>query len=75
MAGFQSIKVGRIQDVWVTGWAPRIVMAVTLVLTLIIPLQQAVFLGVLLSILVHFFVTVFPRSADDPVDCSTPTAP
>ena len=32
-------------------------MAVTLVLTLAIPLQQAVFLGVLLSILVHFFVT------------------
>ncbi len=57
VAGFQSIKVGRIQDVWVTGWAPRIVMAFTLVMTLVIPLQQAVFLGVLLSILVHFFAT------------------
>ena len=32
-------------------------MLVTLVLTLAIPLQQAVFLGVLLSILVHFFIT------------------
>ena len=57
VAGFQSIKSERIQDIWVTGWAPRIVMAVTLVLTLVIPLQQAVFWGVLLSILVHFFVT------------------
>lgn len=57
VAGFQSIKRERIQDIWATGWAPRIVMGVTLLLTLIIPLQQAVFFGVLLSILVHFFVT------------------
>ena len=57
VAGFQSIKFASIQDIWATAWAPRIVMAVTIVLTLTIPLQQAVFLGVLLSILVHFFVT------------------
>ena len=57
VAGFQSIKFARIQDIWVTGWAPRIVMAVTIVLTLAIPLQQAVFFGVLLSILAHFFFT------------------
>ena len=57
VAGFQSIKRERIQDIWVTGWAPRVVMAVTIVLTLAIPLQQAVFWGVVLSILVHFFVT------------------
>jgi SulP family sulfate permease len=57
VAGFQSIKFANIHDIWVTGWAPRIVMAVTIVLTLAIPLQQAVFLGVLLSILAHFFFT------------------
>lgn len=57
VAGFQSLKRENIRDIWVTGWAPRIVMAATLVLTLAIPLQQAVFWGVLLSILVHFFVT------------------
>ena len=57
VAGFQSIKSERIQDIWATGWGPRTIMAVTLVLTLVIPLQQAVFLGVLLSILVHFFIT------------------
>jgi SulP family sulfate permease len=57
VAGFQSLKREGIHDIWVTGWAPRIVMLVTLVLTLVIPLQQAVFLGVLLSILIHFFFT------------------
>jgi SulP family sulfate permease len=57
VAGWQSIKSDRIADVWQTGWAPRVVMLVTLVLTLAIPLQRAVFLGVLLSIIVHFFVT------------------
>ena len=57
VAGFQSIKRDRFADVWSTGWAPRLVMLVTLVLTLIIPLQQAVFVGVLLSILAYFFVT------------------
>jgi sulfate permease, SulP family len=57
VAGFQSIKQDRFADVWSTGWAPRIVMLVTLVLTLILPLQQAVFVGVLLSILTYFFIT------------------
>lgn len=57
VAGFQSIKSERIKDIWATGWTARLVMAVTLVLTLAIPLQRAVFFGVLLSILVHFFVT------------------
>ncbi|MEZ4768262.1 MAG: SulP family inorganic anion transporter [Caldilineales bacterium] len=57
VAGYQSIKVERIADVWSTSWVPRIVMLATLVLTLAIPLQQAVFLGVALSILAHFFVT------------------
>lgn len=57
VAGVQSIKRERIHDVWDTGWSPRIVMLFTLALTLAIPLQQAVFLGVVLSILVYFFVT------------------
>lgn len=57
VAGFQSIKTERIKDIWATGPTGRIVMVFTLALTLAIPLQQAVFLGVLLSILVHFFVT------------------
>jgi len=57
VAGFQSIKRDRIADIWDTGWSPRIVMVFTLVLTLVIPLQWAVFAGVLLTILAHFFVS------------------
>lgn len=57
VAGVQSIKQERIRDVWSTGWPPRIVMIVTLLLTLAIPLQRAVFFGVVLSILFHFFLT------------------
>ena len=57
VAGFQSIKSERIQDIWATGWGPRIVMLATLLLTLMIPLQRAVFFGVLLSILFHFFLS------------------
>ncbi len=57
VAGAQSIKRERIADIWDTGWPPRLVMLFTLALTLLVPLQWAVFLGVLLSILVHFFVT------------------
>ena len=57
VAGFQSIKRDRIADIWDTGWIPRIVMVFTLVLTLAIPLQQAVFAGLLLTILAQFFVT------------------
>jgi SulP family sulfate permease len=57
VAGFQSIKRERFADVWSTGWVPRIVMLITLALTLLIPLQRAVFAGVLLSILAQFFIT------------------
>jgi SulP family sulfate permease len=57
VAGYQSIKGERFADVWDSGWVPRVVMLVTLGLTLVIPLQRAVFVGVLLSILAHFFVT------------------
>ena len=68
VAGFQSIKRERIHDIWVTGWAPRVVMVVTLVLTLAIPLQQAVFLGRVAldpgALLRH----LVPRGADDAVD-------
>ena len=71
VAGVQSIKTGSIADIWHTGWPPRIVMLVTLVLTLAIPLQQAVFLGVLLSILAYFFVT---SSRETRLDRLTPNA-
>ena len=52
----------------VHGWIRGIVMVTTLALTLVIPLQQAVFLGVLLSILAYFFVTSSRGGAADGVD-------
>ena len=60
VAGIQSINVGEVQDVWEVGLGPRAVMLVTFVATLIVPVQWAVFIGVLLSAIVYFFT-----SADD----------
>jgi SulP family sulfate permease len=53
MAGIQSIKVEEVRDVWDVGWGPRIVMAVTFATTLILPVQYAVFAGVILSVLAY----------------------
>jgi SulP family sulfate permease len=55
VAGYQSFNVGRWHDVWVTGWAPRLVMVVTFLATLWLPIQQAILLGVILSILMHLY--------------------
>jgi SulP family sulfate permease len=53
MAGIQSIKVEEVRDVWDVGWGPRIVMVVTFATTLMLPVQYAVFAGVILSILAY----------------------
>ena len=53
MAGIQSIKKEEFLDVWDVGWGPRIVMVVTFAMTLAVPVQFAVFGGVLLSIFVY----------------------
>lgn len=60
VAGIQSIKVGEVQDVWDVGLGPRAVMVVTFAAILIVPVQWAVFIGVVLSALVFFFT-----AADD----------
>lgn len=53
MAGIQSIKKEEFLDVWDVGWGPRIVMIVTFAMTLMVPVQYAVFGGVILSVLVY----------------------
>jgi SulP family sulfate permease len=53
VAGIQSIKREEFLDVWDIGWGPRIVMIVTFALTLTLPVQTAVFAGVILSVLVY----------------------
>jgi len=55
IAGVQSINLPRIETVWQTGLASRGVMIFTFIATLTLSIQAAVFLGVLLSILVHVF--------------------
>jgi SulP family sulfate permease len=49
IAGIESIKVEAIRDVWHTGWAPRGILLFTFSLTLVLPVQWAVLLGVLLA--------------------------
>ncbi len=51
MAGIQMIKVNAIQTVWQTNKISRTIMAVTFASTLIMPLQYAVVVGVVISIL------------------------
>jgi SulP family sulfate permease len=60
VAGIQSVKVEEVRDVWNVGRGPRAVMLVTFAATLIVPVQWAVFIGVVLSALVYFFT-----AADD----------
>jgi SulP family sulfate permease len=55
IAGIQSIKVGDVTDVWMVGAMPRAMMLMTFVCTLLMPVQYAVFAGVVLSGLAYFF--------------------
>ncbi|NIV30619.1 MAG: SulP family inorganic anion transporter, partial [Anaerolineae bacterium] len=53
VAGLETINRARIADVWDVGVGPRLIMLFTLIATLILPVQWAVFLGIALSILVY----------------------
>ena len=60
VAGFESIKMGDIEDVRDTGPGPRLIMIITFAATLFLPIQEAVLAGVVLSLL-HFIY----RSSND----------
>jgi sulfate permease, SulP family len=51
LAGFQSLQIPAAVTVWQTGRVAGLMMALTFVLTLIIPLQYAVLVGVAFSIM------------------------
>ncbi|MHB8915774.1 MAG: SulP family inorganic anion transporter, partial [Thiobacillus sp.] len=68
MAGIEAIKPARILDVWHSGWEPRVILLVTFIATLVLPVQQAVFLGVALSML-HF---LYASSVDVRIVSMTP---
>ena len=50
LIGFQTLKPREIEKVWKTGTLQQLTMTATFVGTLIMPLQYAVFLGVVLSL-------------------------
>ncbi len=54
-AGVQSIKPDQIRDVWTNNLVSRVVMLVTFIATLFLPVQQAIFLGVVLHIVLYVF--------------------
>jgi sulfate permease, SulP family len=53
LIGWRSLKVDQLLLTWRTGPVPATTMAITFVLTLIIPLQYAVLVGVGLAVLLH----------------------
>ena len=53
LIGWRSLKVDQLVLTWRTGAVPATTMAITFVLTLLIPLQYAVLVGVGLAVLLH----------------------
>ena len=53
LVGYRSIKPADLQSVWRTGTVQKAVLTVTFVLTLVVPLQYAVLLGVGMSVVLH----------------------
>ena len=55
VVGYQTIKFRAIRKIWHTGTTPRALMLVTLVVTLFVPLQMAILLGVAFSFAVFAY--------------------
>jgi SulP family sulfate permease len=55
VAGYGAIKFADIEDVRDTGPGPRWTMIITFVATLFLPIQYAVLLGVVLSIMIYLY--------------------
>ena len=69
LVGFRTIKPADLRSVWKTGGVQKVVLAATFVLTMIIPLQYAVLVGVGLSVVLHAVrqsnrVTIMRRTFD-----------
>jgi SulP family sulfate permease len=55
LAGFQAIKPGEIRKVWNTNYLSAAVLLLTLVATLFLPVQRAIFFGVIIQIFLLIF--------------------
>jgi SulP family sulfate permease len=53
LIGCRTIKLADLRSVWLTGPVQKVVLVVTFALTMIIPLQYAVLVGVGLSVVLH----------------------
>ena len=53
VVGFRTVKPADVWSVWRTGPIQKVVVATTFVLTLVIPMQHAVLVGVGLSLILH----------------------
>ena len=53
LVGIQTIKPADIESVWKAGLVQRAVLVVTFVLTMLVPLQYAVLVGVGVSVVLH----------------------
>ena len=69
LIGYRTIKPADLQSVWKTGPVQKAVLSVTFLLTMIIPLQYAVLVGVGVSVILHIVrqsnqVTIRQRRLD-----------
>lgn len=55
VVGIQSLQPNQIRTVWQTGLIPQVGFGLTLMATLTLPLQTAVFIGVAVSVLLYVF--------------------
>jgi len=55
VAGFQGLRVQQAVITWNTSKVAAVVMIITFIATLLVPLQSAVLLGMVLSIVLHVF--------------------
>ena len=53
LVGYRTIKPADLQSVWKTGTVQKVVLVTTFALTMIIPLQYAVLVGVAVSVILH----------------------
>jgi sulfate permease, SulP family len=69
LIGYRTIKPADLQSVWRTGAVQKVVLVTTFALTMLIPLQYAVLVGVGLSVILHVLrqsnqVTIKRRQLD-----------
>ena len=55
VVGIQSLRPEEVRTIWYTGPVPRVSFGITLIATLTLPLQFAVFIGVAVSFMLYVF--------------------